>query len=181
MLKVHRHLLESSRRLSEDVRRGVPAASLNLSVGPCISSCLSNNHQFAVSKASLLPASQSHSGWFSTAKSIPLCPAMNMHVFFGIYSFNGLERDVITRISPLPWFGRCFEVFACLFVCRGCVRVCVRVHACVRVSSSCKSGRAFFSLGDSLITLYPPFINSYPTFLHFFHIAACRYHLSLFH
>ena len=38
-------------------------------------------------------------------------------LFFGIYSFNGLERDVISRISPLPWFGRCFEVFACVCVC----------------------------------------------------------------
>ena len=49
---------------------------------------------------------------------------------FGIYSFNGLERDVISHIFPLPCFGRYFEVFACLCVC-----VCVPVANLAGVSS----------------------------------------------
>lgn len=37
--------------------------------------------------------------------------------FFGICSFSSSGRDVISHISSLPWFGRCFEVYACVYVC----------------------------------------------------------------
>lgn len=41
-----------------------------------------------------LSSLQSHSGWFSTAKSVPLCPAMNMHVSTLVFTLSMAWKEM---------------------------------------------------------------------------------------
>lgn len=114
---------------------------LYLRLGPRAFCSVSNNYQFVVSKAFL-----------STGLAVSRCMIVHCHhqvsrtaprhkcacFFYGIYSFNSLGRHVISCISLLPQFGRCFEVRS-LHVC-----ACV----CVPCTIS-ESGGSFFSLEDS--------------------------------
>lgn len=79
-------------------------------------------------------------------------------LFFGICSFNSLGRDVISHISSLPWFGRCFEVYACVYVCVLAAILAVFFF--------------FFQSGRQLNNPLP--ITSSPLFfLSVFHLAVC--------
>lgn len=114
ILKVHHHLLETcSFQKTCSVVLMLPLW-ICLLVHVFLLVCLSNNHQFVVSKAPSFHFTASFWMIFNIGGD-PAVPCYEYAcLFFGIYSFNCLERDVISHIFPLPCFGRYFEVFMCV-------------------------------------------------------------------
>lgn len=76
-------------------------------------SSASNDYQFVVSKA-FLSTRLAVSRWMIVHCHRQVSPTAPRHecacFFYGIYSFNSLERHVISCISLLPRLGRCFAV-----------------------------------------------------------------------
>lgn len=128
--------------------------------------CRANNHQFVVSKASSFHFTVSFWMIFNIQGN-PAVPRYEYAcLFFGIYSFNGLERDAISHIFPLPCFGRYEEAFAC--VC-----VCVGVYVCT--SFFLQFWQAFLHFGRLINTNYYPTLSHFPLL---FHLGLSSFFLS---